>query len=111
MPLAGSPDAQTERLGGGRAGGVGAAAMGEGLGQQPRRGGSVDWIRKLRREQCLPVPTMWAILPSEPNPRLEPARAAAAQEPFRPRCLQQLEIYPEPRVVCAITMCPVSVQC
>jgi hypothetical protein len=35
-------------------------------------GGGVDWIRRLRRDQHLPYPTMWAILPADPNPRLEP---------------------------------------
>jgi hypothetical protein len=77
---------------------AGGAAMGEGLGQPPKPGGAVDWVRRLRRAQRLPVPTMWAILPSDPNPRLEPGRAAAAQEPFRPRCLKQLALYPAPLV-------------
>jgi hypothetical protein len=35
-------------------------------------GGEVDWIRRLRRDQHLPYPTMWAILPADPNPHLEP---------------------------------------
>lgn len=35
-------------------------------------GGEVDWIRRLRRDQHLPYPTMWAILPADPNPLLEP---------------------------------------
>lgn len=43
------------------------------------RGGAVDWIRRLRRDQKLPYPTMWAILPSDPNPRLEPGAAAAGE--------------------------------
>jgi hypothetical protein len=36
------------------------------------KGGGVDWIRRLRRDQHLPFPTLWAILPADPNPKLEP---------------------------------------